>query len=135
MNDSILDTETKKIPAKKAVKEIISWVTLMNADQLTCRALWTSEDGTPQAEWIKENVTDVTYDIIEEFKKQVKEEGRYLDTLEYGADRYDFHNISTVIDDDSMSQSQEKKDAVKYLILRPNGHLYSKWDSKASLIF
>lgn len=30
---------------------------------------------------------------------------------------------------------EEVKSAVKYLILRPNGHLYSKWDSKASLIF
>ena len=27
------------------------------------------------------------------------------------------------------------KDAVKYLILRPNCKLYSKWDDKGSLIF
>ncbi len=33
-----------------------------------------------------------------------------------------------------MSQ-EENKSAVKYLILRPNGHLYSKWDSYAGLIF
>lgn len=39
-----------------------------------------------------------------------------------------------VIDEDCMAQ-EENKNAVKYLILRPNGHLYSKWDSKASLIF
>lgn len=61
-------------------------------------------------------------------------EYRYLDTLEYGSARYDYHDFSVVIDEDSMSQD-ENKTAVKYLILRPNGHLYSKWDSKASLIF
>ena len=60
--------------------------------------------------------------------------GRYLDTLEYGSARYDYHDFSVVIDEDSMSQD-ENKTAVKYLILRPNGHLYSKWDNKASLIF
>ena len=53
-----------------------------------------------------------------------------LDTL----DRYDYQGFSTVIDEDSMAQ-EEHKDSIKYLILRPDGHLYSKWDSKVSLIF
>ena len=122
-------------PIPEAVKDIVSRCKYLNADQITCRALWTSEDGTSQAEWINQNVTSLTHDVIKEFKKQVKEDGKYLDTLEYGADRYDFKGFSTVIDEDSMAQSQEKKDSVKYLILRPNGKLYSKWDSKASLIF
>lgn len=67
-------------------------------------------------------------------KADVKANGKYLDTLEYGADRYDYHGFSVVVNEDSMSQ-EENKSAVKYLILRPNGHLYSKWDSQASLIF
>lgn len=135
MNDHMLDGCNSMEDPEEAVKDIISRCKYLNADQITCRALWTSEDGTSQAEWINQNVTSLTHDVIKEFKKQVKEDGKYLDTLEYGADRYDFKGFSTVIDEDSMAQSQEKKDSVKYLILRPNGKLYSKWDSKASLIF
>lgn len=104
------------------------------ANQLTFRALWSSESGTPQSDWIAEHVTDKTYKIIEDLKADIKKRGVYLDTLEYGADRYDYEGMSVVIDEDSMSKA-ENKNAVKYLILRPDGHLYSKWDSKASLIF
>ena len=119
---------------EEAVEEVIIWCKEFKADQITCRALWTSEDGTPQAEWIKENVTKKTFDFIKTFKEIVKRDGRYLDTLEYGADRYDYKDFSVVVDEDSMAQ-EGKKDSVKYLIVRPNGHLYSRWDSKASLVF
>lgn len=106
----------------------------LGADQITFRALWSPDADTEQGEWISRHVTSKTYDFIEELKADVKAQGKYLDTLEYGADRYDYHGFSVVVDEDSMSQ-EENKNAVKYLILRPNGHLYSKWDSKASLIF
>lgn len=118
----------------EAVERVISICSMLGADQITCRALWTSEDGTEQADWIKANVTKKTFNFIKRFKELVKETGRYLDTLEYGSDRYDFRGFSTVVDEDSMAQ-EENKTGVKYLILRPDGHLYSKWDSKASLIF
>jgi hypothetical protein len=87
-----------------------------------------------QSRWIAENVTATTLDFIEELKADVRKNGKYLDTLEYGASRYDYHSFSVVVDEDSMSQ-KKNENAVKYLILRPDGHLYSKWDSKASLIF
>lgn len=119
----------------EAIEQIMAWCTEFGADQITCRALWTSEDGTEQSDWIKKCVTKKTFKFIKRFKELVKETGRYLDTLEYGSDRYDFRGFSTVVDEDSMAQSEEKKESVKYLILRPDGHLYSKWDSKASLIF
>ena len=106
----------------------------LGADQITFRALWSPDSDTEQGEWIARHVSAKTLDFIDALKADVKANGKYLDTLEYGADRYDYHGFSVVIDEDSMSQ-EENKSAVKYLILRPNGHLYSKWDSQASLIF
>ena len=106
----------------------------LGADQITFRALWAPDSATEQGKWIEDHVTSLTTDFISELKADIKAKGKYLDTLEYGADRYDYFGFSVVIDEDSMSQ-EENKTAVKYLILRPNGHLYSKWDSKASLIF
>ena len=132
MNDNMLSTYSLK--DHNALQVVLAKCKEYGADQLTCRALWTSEDGTSQAAWIKDNVTEITYNFIKHFKEEVKVKGKYLDTLEYGADRYDFEGFSTVIDEDSMAQEAYKK-AVKYLILRPDGHLYSKWDTKSSLIF
>ena len=128
MNDGIL--------ARHAYtpESVISLCGALQADQITFRALWSPDDATEQGRWISEHVTAKTLDFIAALKKDVKAKGKYLDTLEYGADRYDYHGFSVVVDEDSMAQG-EKKSAVKYLILRPNGHLYSKWDTKASLIF
>ena len=115
-------------------ESVISLCGALQADQITFRALWSPDDATAQGKWIAGHVTEKTFDFIAALKKDIKAKGKYLDTLEYGADRYDYHGFSVVVDEDSMSQ-EEKKSAVKYLILRPNGHLYSKWDTKASLIF
>lgn len=128
MNDSIL-MHHNLIP-----KSILDICKEYGADQITFRALWSPDDKTPQGMWIKEHVTQATYGFIDMLKKDIKDNGVYLDTLEYGADRYDYHDFSVVIDEDSMAKGMNKE-AIKYLILRPNGHLYSKWDSKASLIF
>lgn len=108
--------------------------TNFGADQITFRALWSPGEDSEQGKWVSKNVTEKTLDFISALKSDIKEKGKYLDTLEYGSDRYDYFGFSVVVDEDSMSQ-EERKSAVKYLILRPNGHLYSKWDSCASLIF
>ncbi|MBR3553036.1 MAG: radical SAM protein [Clostridia bacterium] len=115
-------------------RSVVDLCGALGADQITFRALWAPDADTPQGEWISRHVTGTTTGFIEALKQDIKAHGRYLDTLEYGADRYDYEGFSVVVDEDSMSQEAQKT-AVKYLILRPNGHLYSKWDSKASLIF
>ena len=113
---------------------IIDLCGALGADQITFRALWAPDDTSEQGRWIGEHVTGITTGFIDALKADIKRCGQYLDTLEYGADRYDYFGFSVVLDEDSMSK-EKNKTAVKYLILRPNGHLYSKWDSKASLIF
>ena len=128
MNDDIL------VHHDFTPENIINLCTELGADQITFRALWSPDATTEQGLWIAQHVTQRTHDFIKTLKDDIRANGNYLDTLEYGADRYDYHGFSVVVDEDSMSQ-EENKNAVKYLILRPNGHLYSKWDSKASLIF
>ena len=115
-------------------ESVIDLCTNLGADQITFRALWAPDASTEQGLWIKEHVTEVTTDFVKVLKADVLAKGKYLDTLEYGSDRYDYCGFSVVVDEDSMSQ-KANKEAIKYLILRTNGHLYSKWDTKASLIF
>ena len=72
-------------------------------------------------------------EYVESIKNYIREYGRPLEVLAFGQTRYDVDGISTVLDDDCMST--QVKPELKYLILRPNCKLYTKWDSTASLLF
>lgn len=120
---------------KLDITEIINRCIELGADQVTFRKIYSSNTKNDADAWIKENVNDdIANSFFPKLNRVIKANGTYLDTLEYGADRYDYRGLSVVVDDDCMSK-KVNKDAVKYLILRPNCKLYSKWDSKASLIF
>ena len=104
---------------------------LLGADQITFRVLYTSGNDTPQDKWIAEN--NVRADMSKEIADYIAKEGVTLGKLEYGQTKYSVNGMTTVLDDDSMSQVP--KSEMKYLILRPNCKLYSRWEDKASLIF
>lgn len=132
MNDYIIMNDTDDI--NDMVSEIFNICSKVNADQITFRKLWSNDEGTDQYKWVDKNVTKKTDNMIDEMKNRIKATGIYLGTLEFGANQFDYNGFSVVIDEDSMAQDA-KKDAIKYLIFRPDGHLYSRWDSKASKIF
>ena len=103
----------------------------LGAGQVTFRKMYSWSNTTPEGKWIED------HKLSKSFWKQlegfVKNHSKELDKLEYGRIKYDFEGVGVVIDDDCMSQ--QGGDVAKYLILRPNCKLYSKWETKASLIF
>jgi hypothetical protein len=99
------------------------------ANQLTFRMLYTSGTDSEQDKWIESHQYTGMQDII----KYIKDNGKLIRVLEYGQLCYSVNGISTVVDDDCMSQTAKKD--LKYLILRPDCKLYSQWDDKGSLIF
>jgi len=101
------------------------------ADQVTFRKLYTSSILAEciQDKWIEAH----EYKGFDSLNAYIKKNGRPLERLPFGAMRYSVHGISTVVDDDCMST--EVKDTMKYLILRPNCKLYTKWDDNGSLLF
>lgn len=106
---------------------------VLKADQVTFRKMYTDGNNTPQAKWIEENnVKSLPY--FGGLHDYILKNGHYLDTLEYGSRRYSVMGMSTVIDEDCMAKSEEKR-TLKYLILRPNCKLYTQWDDKGSLLF
>lgn len=127
------------------IKDIFDFCKRLEADQVTFRKmfvgnipLWVNGGSYEQDKWImehslKEGKNGATW--FDALNTYVKCRGKYLDTLEYGNDRYSVDEMSVVIDEDCMAKDNDKKQALKYLILRPNCKLYSKWDDKGSLIF
>lgn len=115
--------------------EIFARVKALGANQATFRVLYGTAPDTEReqeiASWIEAHRTDAR--IITAVREHVLAHGRRLERLPFGAVRYSVDGISTVIDEDCMSV--EAKEALKYLILRPNCKLYTKWDDAGSLLF
>jgi len=118
--------------------------TFYGADQITFRKLYKSDEKNVVNDWIakhgeKLKIKDAEFWNEDEFdfwaylNKWIGENGTPLERLPFGAKKYSINGISTVIDDDCMSK--ENEEAIKYLILRPNCKLYTRWDDKGSLLF
>ena len=101
------------------------------ADQITFRVLYSSGMETPQDRWIAAHSAKDT--LIEGIRDHITGHGNPIGKLEYGQTKYSVSGLTTVLDDDCMSQ--ELKEEIKYLILRPDCKLYSRWEDKASLLF
>lgn len=70
-------------------------------------------------------------EFAEEFKSN--KEHSQLELLSIGVWKYDAHGIGVVWNDDCMvSEDQEEP---RYLILQPDGKLYTRWDRMSSVMF
>ena len=106
--------------------------TTLNADQVTFRKLYVSNEKTSQGRWIEEN--GITMDALYKLVGALKMFPVVGKTV-YGANIRNIRDMSVIFDDDCMGKSPTKENTVKYLILRPNCKLYSSWDSQSSLLF
>jgi len=139
VTDNLIFKENNPNPLAFTPAEVFRYCKKLEADQVTFRGMYVSGNDTEQDKWISANTVKGTWPassngFFHKVKQLIQKDGHYLDTLEYGSDRYSYDGISVVIDEDCMAKGVNK-DAVKYLILRPNCKLYSKWDDKGSLIF
>ena len=100
------------------------------ADQVTLRKLYKCGKDCPQDKWIGNNC-DINKDV--EYFEYIKNNGTPLETLPYGMVKYSLEGVGTVADGDCMAK--ENITDIRYLILRPDCHLYTRWDDPASIIF
>lgn len=109
---------------------LLFWAKRYKVDQVTFRKIYKSGENE-EAKWIE------THEFPEKrmsyYSGYVKDNGVPIVRLPYGFIQYSVHGVSVVVDDNCMSKGII--DEMKYAILRPNGHLYSRWDDTGSLIF
>lgn len=110
--------------------EYFDWAKAHGFDQITFRKMYADGD-TPQAQWLAEHkLSEEQYINI---RKYVAKNGTPIARLPFGFIKWSVDGVSTVLDENCMSK--DEIDDMKYAILRPNGHLYSRWDDPGSLIF
>lgn len=105
-----------------------------NADQVTIRELYGIPD-TPEGMWIERNgASPKTIYALEQY---VIQHGNFLENMGHGRQRYSVYGMSVIIDNDCMKTKEktETENNYRYVILRPNAKLYSRWDDRGSLIF
>jgi hypothetical protein len=105
-----------------AMESILSELTInWKPDQVSFKKLFGAD-----------SVASKNYD---DFIKQFKSCAEYkrLELLSLGVWKYDVHGIGVVWNDDCMVSNEHE--TPRYLILQPDGRLYTRWDSKASAIF
>ena len=110
--------------------DYFNWAEECGVDQVTFRKIYTDGNGH-EAEWVRDHEFPQKEFVI--IRNYIKNNGTPIARLPYGFIQYSVRGISTVIDDNCMSK--DNIDEMKYAILRPNGHLYSRWDDTGSLIF
>lgn len=111
-------------------KLYFQWAFDRLVDQVTFRKIYTQGDGA-KAQWVRDH--EFSQESFQNIKEYVRENGTPIAKLPYNFIQYDVNGISTVIDDDCMAKDNIEE--MKYLVLRVNGHLYSRWDAKGSLVF
>jgi len=115
---------------KEPVSNLFGRIEACQANQVTFRKLY-ADGNTEQGEWVRNNAcSDNFLKLVED---HVRKNGKMLGILEYGSEQWSFNGVSYVFDSDCMAKAQ--KEVLKYLVLRPNARLYTKWDDPASLLF
>jgi hypothetical protein len=127
----------KEMLGKGDFSDLLYWFRVQGVDQFTLRNVvapnHTSE--TPQSIWIKQNVDPLLYGhLLLEMRKKCQENGYHLRSLPYGAEVYDLQGVSVSFSDYCIQDDNNTED-IRSLIFQEDGHVYTSWNSKASILF
>jgi organic radical activating enzyme len=125
----------------KSFQDIFNECYVVGIDQMSIRELSIPTDANMEEEsvraqkWIKDHVKDEYVAKVKfDMEKALKEKGRFLMQLPYGAQLYDYKGISITWFDYCVQDSNHGDD-IRSLIYQEDGHLYLCWNSEASRIF
>jgi hypothetical protein len=111
------------------------------ASQLTFRQVTIPNHGvvdTIQSEttqdWIRRHVTDKAYKYTEDIKYEIIEGGRKIRWLPYGTMVYGYGGKAVTCFDYCV-QDGAGENNIRSLIFQEDGHLYTAWNSTASILF
>lgn len=132
---SINLTDVYKDYDEEKWKNFFRQLNIMTFKQVTFRLLYNDGFLTNESEWIEKHAIKETDASFLALKKYIKREGKVLSRLPFGKLKMSVDDLSVVVDDDCMATNKENIDVYKYLILRPNGKLYTLWHDNSSLLF
>jgi sulfatase maturation enzyme AslB (radical SAM superfamily) len=112
-------------------EEAFSIAKKLGANQVTVRKLYRSNEDAEVDRWVKDHAA--SEETVKSYYDYILKNGNPLERLPFGAVRYSINGMSTVLDENCMPQGLTE--SFRYLILRPDCKLYSRWDDKGSVLF
>lgn len=129
---------TNKLPKDINFKLLVDLCLESYVDQLMLRNVVVPNNvpvDTPTVGWIVKNVDPSVYPRLQdELKRNCERDGMALRRLGFGSVVYDYKGISVTYSDYCVQDSNDGED-IRSLILMEDGHCYSSWNSKASVLF
>jgi MoaA/NifB/PqqE/SkfB family radical SAM enzyme len=123
------------------IKVILDEAIRVKADQLLFRRVTIPKilTNTSEAEktrgWIVNNVDFEMYEMLHnEFKRLISEQNDLVRRMPHGALVYDYKNKISVSFSDYCVQECNNTDDIRSLILLTDGHVYTSWDKKSSIL-
>jgi molybdenum cofactor biosynthesis enzyme MoaA len=118
-------------------ESLLSYCRENAVSQLTLRRIVTPENPKDEktAGWIAEHVDDNDYrSLMEQARLHVTRHGKLIRTLNHGVEVYDCDGVSFSYSDYCI-QERNLGSNIRSLIFLEDGHLYTSWNSRASILF
>ena len=133
---------TKMIPDDTRLDDFVTACIINNIQQLSFRKVvkpnFVDNDVVRNKEvedWIHQNHADEMYDrFIRELMESDKYKHHLIRTLPYGVPIYSYRGTSVTFFDYCIQDNNNTED-IRSLIYQEDGHLYTSWNSKASILF
>lgn len=128
---------TNRLDKKYTFTRLINYCSEHRVRQLTLRKIVSPEIpfNLETAKWIEKNAPIQLYDaIVAEASQLIKTEGRLIRQLNNGVNIYDINDVS-FSHSDYCIQEHSLGNNVRSLVFQEDGHLYTSWSSKASILF
>ncbi len=93
-----------------------------------------TKEAMEAAKWITAHDCSRNYELITKEFKQSDWEAHIIKTLPFGAKVYDVKGVAVTMFDECVQHSNHNDD-IRSLIYQEDGHLYTSWDSPASILF
>jgi hypothetical protein len=129
---------TNKLPKDLTFEWLVDLCRESYVDQLMLRNVVIPSNvpvDTPTVGWIVKNVDPAVYPRLQdELKRACEKDGMVIRKLNFGSIVYDCKGVSVTYSDYCVQDSNDGED-IRSLILMEDGHCYSNWNSKASILF
>jgi len=123
------------------IKVILDESIRVKADQLLFRRVTIpkmmadTSEAEKTREWIVNNVDFEMYEVLHsEFKRLISEQNDLVRRMPHGALVYDYENKLSVSFSDYCVQESNNTEDIRSLILLTDGHVYTSWDKKSSIL-
>jgi sulfatase maturation enzyme AslB (radical SAM superfamily) len=129
---------TNKLPKDINFEWLVNLCKETYIDQLMLRNVVVPNNAVHSPEtrkWINENVDTRMYPRLQdELKRACERDGMMLRILNFGSVVYDYKGVAVTYSDYCVQDNNNGKD-IRSLIFMEDGHCYTSWNSKASILF